>query len=391
MPAIRERKSADGTTSWQAQVRIQGHEPQTRSFTRKTDAKEWAADTERRLKTGRFRLVDEAQKRDFSELCAKFKEKYLRPSRVKDYGQILTWWEVRLGRLHLINITSETIQRHLGDLLSSSKTARLVVPARKTAAAVTPVHRLFGVFETPAAVGGSAAATKKTSVGTALRYLAVLSRVFGVAVKQLGWMERSPTDGVERPERETVATPKVLSMPNEAKLLEAADASDNRFMQVIVRIALRTGMRLNEVMRLRWNDIEFREGHALVLVRKPKNKRQRFVPLVADAYEAVVRHRVPRGEAYSEALLFPSEKNRQKPVSIRKAWLTCLKRAGVTAFRFHDLRHTAASRLASQNYSLPRIGNVLGHVDTRSTQIYTHFAPDDAIAMLTSAANLALK
>jgi integrase len=225
-----------------------------------------------------------------------------------------------------------------------------------------------------------------TSVGTGLRYLAVASRVFNVAVKQLVWLDKSPVDGVQRPRHEEIKAPRMLRPAEEMKLLKEADASDNRTLQVVVRIALRAGMRLNEIMRLRWHHIEFYEGHALILVKKAKNKRERHVPLVGDALEAVVRWRVPRGDAYCETLLFPSKKNAEKPVLIRSAWNTCLKRAGVKEFRFHDLRHTLASRLAAGNFSLPRIGNVLGHIDHRSTMIYTHFATDDAVQMVTHSA-----
>jgi integrase len=395
MASFRERKNASGKSRWHAQIRVQGHEPQTRSFDRKTDAKAWAEETERLIRAGRFRVVNESQTRDFSELCERFKAKYLRPSRAKDYVQILDWWEMRLNRLRLINITSEIIQGYLNELMASPCNARRKKSVATSENYPTPVHAIFRIGsvqlipplrEKPA----PSKPPKLTSVGTGLRYLAVLSRVFTVAVRQLAWLDRSPVVGVERPRHEETKAPRVLSPAEEKKLLREADASDNRCLHIVARIALRTGMRLNEIMRLRWNDIEFHEGHALLLVKKAKNKRQRFVPLVGDALEVVVRLRVPRGDVYSEDLLFPSKKNLQKPVLIRAAWNTCLKKASIERFRFHDLRHTLASRLAGQNFSLPRIGNVLGHVDHRSTLIYTHFASDDAVQMVAQSAQMSV-
>lgn len=403
MASVRERTGANGKLRWRAQVRVQGHEPQTRTFDRKTDAKAWAEEVERLIRAGRFRVVNEAQARDFGELCQRFKAKYMRPSRAKDYTQILDWWDSRLCRLRLINITSETVQKHLDELMASPSTSRRSQRAQAAPGApYTPVHAYFGIrpcstvqkaSPTPSAPptpGPRSKAKPKepklTSVGTGLRYLAVLSRVFNVAVKQLVWMDRSPVTGVTRPQHEEIRAPRTLLAKEESTLLAKADASPNRALRIVVRIALRTGMRLNEVMRLRWNDIEFHDDHALILVKKTKNKRQRRVPLVGDALSAVVALRVPLVEGHSTALLFPSKKNADKPVLIRSAWNTCLKNAGIDEFRFHDLRHTLASRLAAENYSLPRIGNVLGHVDHRSTQIYTHFASDDAVQMVAHAA-----
>lgn len=392
MAAIRERKTAAGKTRWHVQIRMQ-HVAETKSFDRLGDARDWAAHTERLIKTGKFRLVNEAKVRRFSELCTRFKNGYMRASRQKDYTQILAWWESRLGRLSLEDVTTERIQICVNELLDSPKSARrkLSTQASNPPAFRTPVHQVFGMAAIPtptrAEMPGSAA--QKTSAGTVLRYLAVLTRVFSVAVIKLKWLESSPTDGVERPSGPPIQPPRVLTPAEEVALLVEVDASENRYLQIVVRIGLRTGMRMMEIMRLRWNDITFHEGHANILIQVTKNKRQRFVPLAGDALEAVLRLRVPLSDNQGEALLFPSKNDKNKPVQIRKAWATCLARAGIKRFRFHDLRHTFGGRAADKNYSLPRIGALMGHRDTRSTQIYTHFSQDDAVEMVTALASAA--
>lgn len=383
MAAIRERKNANGKSKWHAQVRVLGHEPQTQSFDRKTDAKAWAEDTERLIRSGRFQIVNEAQNRDFSELCKKFKEEHMRRSRTKDYTQILGWWEERIGSLRLISIKAKTIQTYLNELMASPNNQRKKKQLPAIAATLTPVHLIFSELapRRSRTKPQSEKALKMTSVGTGVRYLGVISRVFNVAVDQLEWLEKSPLRGVIRPEEDVVRIPRTLAPAEEARLLAAAQCSKNRFLHVVIKLALRTGMRYNEIMRLRWHDFDFRTDHALVTIRKPKNKRQRIVPVVADALDAVIALRLPLGDGYSEALLFPREKNNEKPVMLRSAWTTCLKMAGVNRFRFHDMRHSAASRWASHGHSLPEIGEILGHVDPRSTQIYTHFAKDHAVKM----------
>ncbi|MBX3655917.1 MAG: hypothetical protein KF686_17175 [Ramlibacter sp.] len=156
MAAIRERKTAGGKTRWHVQIRLQ-HVAETKSFDRLGDAKDWAAHTERLIKTGKFRLVNEARVRRFSELCTRFKNGYMRASRQKDYTQILGWWEIRLGRLSLEDVTTERIQHCVNELLASHKSARRKLSTQETnpPAFHTPVHQVFRIAVVPTP-GGAA-------------------------------------------------------------------------------------------------------------------------------------------------------------------------------------------------------------------------------------------
>lgn len=355
MASIRERIDADGKARWHAQVRIKNHPPQTQTFTRKTDAKVWAEETERAIRTGRFATLNHAQKKTVSELFRVFKSDYMRKSRSKDYTQILDWWEVELGNYLLIDAKAPVIQRIVAKLAN------------------TPVGK----------------EKKKRAASTTIRYLAVLSCVMTVAVENLEWLDRSPIAGVKKPEAAHGKIPRVLSLAEQERLLPAARASDNKFLTDIILIALRTGMRHGEIMKLRWSDFEWHPDHALIVVREAKNKKQRVVPLVRDAHQALrQRYDLLKEGTSDDGLLFPSNASDAKPVEIRAAWNTSLRRAGVTKFRFHDLRHTAASRFASLGYSLAQIAEILGHTDLRSTQIYTHFAKGHTVKMAEDGADI---
>jgi integrase len=83
-----------------------------------------------------------------------------------------------------------------------------------------------------------------------------------------------------------------------------------------------------------------------------------------------------------QGLVFPSEVSDRNPVLIEAAWRAAKKRAGITDFRFHDLRHTAASYLAQNGLSLLQIGHVLGHKSVASTARYAHLVHDDTHALL---------
>lgn len=153
-----------------------------------------------------------------------------------------------------------------------------------------------------------------------------------------------------------------LSEVEQASLLSAAAISENRYLHTILITALSTGMRYSEIMNLRWRDVivDEQEEFGLVLLATTKNGEPRGVPLVKRAYTAIKALRSEhakqhRGHVQQNALLFPSEADAETPVEIRKAWGTALKRAKVEDFRFHDLRHTAASYLAMEGATAPEI------------------------------------
>jgi len=98
----------------------------------------------------------------------------------------------------------------------------------------------------------------------------------------------------------------------------------------------------------------------------------RGVPLAGLALERVKEHaRIRR--RLDTPLLFPGN-NPGKPVDLRAPWNTAVKRAGLVDFRFHDLRHSAASYLAMNGASLNEIAAVLGHKTLAMVQRYAHLS-----------------
>ena len=77
-----------------------------------------------------------------------------------------------------------------------------------------------------------------------------------------------------------------------------------------------------------------------------------------------------------KGMVFPSRVSERQPVLLRNAWLSALKRAEITGFRWHDLRHSAASFLAMNGASLPEIGAVLGHRSAQTTKRDSHLAQE---------------
>ncbi len=97
---------------------------------------------------------------------------------------------------------------------------------------------------------------------------------------------------------------------------------------------------------------------------------RRIVPLIGLPLELLKRVHSNR----QSLLVFPSPNNPNKPVDIRSAWEKALQKATITNFKFHDLRHTAASYLAMNNASLIEIGVLLGHKTVQMTKRYAHLS-----------------
>jgi integrase len=115
-----------------------------------------------------------------------------------------------------------------------------------------------------------------------------------------------------------------------------------------------------------------------------KNRERRALPLAGPALELMKARRAAHAKAGAEALVFPAAPppprpgsrapKGPKPVDLRYAWRRALAAAGVSDFRFHDLRHSAASYLAMNGASLAEIAAVLGHKTLAMVKRYAHLS-----------------
>ncbi len=361
MATIRERVDATGKKSYHVQVRIKGLPPQTQTFETKTAAKQWAAQVETELRAGRYMPRVEAQRHTVKELLEEYRDKILvplKPKEVRAQGPQLEWWIKKLGAYSLADLTPSAIAKCRDELLQTP------LPSRSTK---------------KKAVEGEEAKPRFRKPATVVRYMALLSHAFNVAVKEWQWMQESPMPKVTKPK---VSNERIryLSDDEQTRLLDAAKISANRFLHTILITALATGMRYSEIMNLRWRDIlvDDEDEFGLILLETTKNGEPRGVPLVKNACVAIKAMRAEhakhhRGHVKGDALLFPSEGDASVPVEIRKAWDTAMRRAEIANFRFHDLRHTAASYLAMEGATAPEIAEILGHKSLQMVKRYSHF------------------
>ncbi len=199
--------------------------------------------------------------------------------------------------------------------------------------------------------------------------LMFLSGALREAVKR-GYIDRNPVQGVP-----------TLSEHNQKLRWLTKEEEDRLFkflpeyLRPITTCALHTGMRLGEVLTLKWADVDFRQR--MIRVEPAKNHKERHIPMNERLVELLSAMK-PASETWEESPhVFTSMRTgvRFDSDGVGHAFKRDARRAGLFGVSFHTLRHTFASRLAQRGVPLNDIRELLGHSDMRVTLRYAHLAP----------------
>jgi integrase len=205
------------------------------------------------------------------------------------------------------------------------------------------------------------AANPSLKPATVNRDLSVLRRVLNWAVEE-GILAANPL-GRLRLERERRTKRPVLSLREERLLMAAAPDHLRR----IILCALHTGMRRGEILTQRWEDIDFDNRILYVSHSKTPEGEARDIPLTGALYNMLITSRRERGP------VFTYDGNAIKIV--KTTWASSLRRARIRHIRFHDLRHTANTRMMLAGVLQEVRREILGHTVRRSRDVndrYTH-------------------
>jgi len=159
------------------------------------------------------------------------------------------------------------------------------------------------------------------------------------------------------------------------RLLEASRSPQRPHLEVFIRLALSTGCRKSELLKLEWERVDLNRRCFLLEARHTKAKKRRTVPLNDSALGAFRKMRCWQDD-YAPQTPFVFGWERGRIASLKTSWTNALRRAGIENFRIHDLRHTFASWLVMQGVSLYVVKELLGHSSITQTEIYAHLAPD---------------
>ncbi|MCB1927740.1 MAG: site-specific integrase [Rhodocyclaceae bacterium] len=341
MAYIQKRKGKSGTT-YRVQIRVKGHPPESASFERLTDARRWAAETESAIKAGRHFGV--ARRRSFDDLADTYGAAIDGELKSADgrRGHLARWREEFAG-LSIEEITPSSIAA-ARDKIAREETAR-------------------GTLRTSATIN---------------RYLATLSCAFTYAIRDLEWTDRNPVQRV-RKGKEAAGRVRFLSDQERDRLLAECKASSNPHLYLAVVLALSTGSRQSEVMGLRWPQVDFERRTIRLLDGTTKNGHGRVLPLTGEAFSMLQDRAKVRDLHDDRVFIVPA--TGKAFGSLRTAWEAALRRADVKDFRWHDLRHTAASYLMMCGVSSMEVAKILGHRTLEMTARYSHLSPERTVEL----------
>lgn len=194
--------------------------------------------------------------------------------------------------------------------------------------------------------------------------LSCIKHLFRKAV-EWGFAAENPAGAVRlfRPQN---ARLRYLSEDEIGRLVEACDP----YFRPVVITAIHTGMRRGELLGLRWQDIDLQNG--LIHINRSKNRQRRDVPM-SDTVRRVLA--LLRESAECEWVFVRCDDPKKPLRDVRYPFAKALARAGIAGFRFHDLRHTAASHLVMKGVDLRTVQEILGHRSLQMTLRYAHLSP----------------
>lgn len=309
---------------WQVQIRRTGQPNLSKSFVSKADAQRWARQMEAELDTKLlphdFRRLETTT---LADILLRYRNEIIPTKRGKDIETIIidAFLRAPLATLKLSHLGSQDFAKYRDLRLEQVRPA------------------------------------------TVLRELGIVQHALDIASKEWGYpLSSNPVKGIRKPKlgasRERRVHPKEI-----ATLLGGAKRSRNRHLAPAITLAIETGMRRGELLAMRWENLDLKQG--ILLIPRTKNGYPRRIPLTAKALE-ILKSQLNLGE------------ERPLPIteeSLKKSWQRLLKRVGIEDLRFHDLRHEAVSRFFELGLSMPEVALISGHRDPRMLFRYTHLDP----------------
>jgi len=200
---------------------------------------------------------------------------------------------------------------------------------------------------------------------TTNREMALLKKMYHLAM-DWGYATENPVLKVKLFSEQDNLKERVLAEPEEVKLLTACPPH----LKPIVVFALNTGMRRGEILGLRWDQIDAKARTVRAI--KTKSGRDRIIPLNEVAADVLS---IQRARAKGD-FVFPSTRGCGRLKDVKKAFHSACRKAGILGLRFHDLRHTFASRLIQRGADIVTVQKLLGHFSVTMTERYTHSGAD---------------
>lgn len=324
---------------WRVVIRMQGYPTICKTFDRKEEAQDWAAQQEQKIKKGRFNFTLHNKLSTLNDLIERFKNDGMleHHKSCKDTQRHLDYWKEKLGAYALVHLSAELIGKERQNLIN------------------TPTNK------------GSKVA--KRSPATINRYMSSLSTLLSYG-KNLNWIDANPCFNIKKL-KEAEGRDRILSIQEASKLLQACKNADHPYLYCIVLIAITSGARKSEILNLKWSDIDL--PNKIAYLRKTKNNKPRVIPLVDEAVNEL--QKLYKVRNMQKPSVFASKTTFGK-IDIQKHWQKALNAVNIHNFVFHGLRHVFATFAAQQGASSLELQTATGHRSLELLNRYTHLEAD---------------
>ncbi len=208
----------------------------------------------------------------------------------------------------------------------------------------------------------------KTAKYEANRVLALLSKVFEIAIEYGVVPAEHPNPARKIKKFKEEKRDRWVKQDEMPRLAKEINKEENIYIRSALWMYLLTGMRKNELLSVKWDDVDVRQKQ--IRLADTKSGHVHYVPLSSAALEVI--EKIPRkaGNPY----LLPGARKGRPLVNVTKSWYEIRKKAKLEDVRLHDLRRTVGSWMATQGDSLLLIGKVLNHADPQTTAVYAHLS-----------------
>jgi integrase len=323
---------------WNAQVRRKGHTPISKSFVNQKDAHTWIRSIESAMDKGTglaaYGLINAgAEVSTLNDALVRYRDE-ITPTKKgskQELRRIAMWIEHPLAKKKLNDLRPSDFVKH--------RDVRL----------------------------------KEVASNTVRLELALISHLFNIAKKEWNVHINNPLADIRKPKPSNSRTRR-LEDDEEERLLKACKGSRNAHLYPLVVLAIETGMRLSELLKIEWNDVNL--DKRIIFLSDTKNGNSRTIPLSMRA--SAVIESIPKGIKCNRVFWHWTPRSD----AMNGAFLLAVRRAGIDNFHFHDLRHEAVSRLFEKGLNVLEVASISGHKTVQMLSRYTHIRPESLLGKL---------
>jgi integrase len=211
---------------------------------------------------------------------------------------------------------------------------------------------------------------------TVNRYLESLSKMFNIAIDN-GWLNKNPINRKMRfPEKNYVV--RYLKDDEEERIFKACPD----YFRPLLVTALNTGLRKSNIRLLKWENVKL--DYRILEITENKGNKHIKLHINDELFNLLTS--IPKTDS-EYVFINPRTNTAFGDAGMEKEWNKIKAKAGITDFRFHDLRHTVGTRLAQNGIPVPVIRDIMAHSDIKTTMRYVHTAEEQmqkAMAVLNS-------